>query len=476
VSGLVVVGDVLLDTDIDGTVARTSPEAPVPVLEISRRRRRPGGAGLAALLAAAGTRPVTLIAALGTDPDSRRIIELFADRCRVLPLQLQGTPACKTRVRGPKGQLLRIDHGTGRAGDGPVSADIERAVAGADAILVADYGRGVAAHPRLRSLLTAAARQVPVVWDPHPRGPAPVPGVRAVTPNRDEAFAYTGRAPEEAAAMLVADWHAHAVVVTDGDRGAVLHRRGSATRRVPAPAPDAAPAPTPPDVCGAGDRFAGALAGALADGAGLTRAVTTAVASATGFVRAGGAGAVAVTADLGADSTPQPTAVRTPRPPTGSEAAAADPVHPAVALARRTRARGGTVVATGGCFDLLHPGHTDLLRRARALGDVLIVCVNSDASVRRNKGPSRPVVGQQDRVRLLCELGSVDAAIVFDEPTPAEVLALLRPDVWVKGDDYRGRRLPEAPVVEGFGGRIALVPLLDGYSTSRLVETVRARP
>src|SRR5699024_7809126 len=180
VSGLVVVGDVLLDTDIDGTVARTSPEAPVPVLEISRRRRRPGGAGLAALLAAAGTRPVTLIAALGTDPDSRRIIELFADRCRALPPQPPGTPAGKPRVRGPKGQLLRIDHGTGRAGDGPVSADIERAVAGADAILVADYGRGVAAHPRLRSLLTAAARQVPVVWDPHPRGPAPVPGVRAV--------------------------------------------------------------------------------------------------------------------------------------------------------------------------------------------------------------------------------------------------------------------------------------------------------
>jgi rfaE bifunctional protein nucleotidyltransferase chain/domain len=132
------------------------------------------------------------------------------------------------------------------------------------------------------------------------------------------------------------------------------------------------------------------------------------------------------------------------------------------------------VVATGGCFDLLHRGHVSLLTAARALGDALVVCLNSDASVRRSKGPDRPLVTAEDRARVLSALSCVDGVVVFDEATPAEILAELRPDVWVKGSDYTGQDIPEARVVEEAGGRVVLLPVVDGYSTTRLVDRSRA--
>jgi D-beta-D-heptose 7-phosphate kinase / D-beta-D-heptose 1-phosphate adenosyltransferase len=140
----------------------------------------------------------------------------------------------------------------------------------------------------------------------------------------------------------------------------------------------------------------------------------------------------------------------------------------------RVRARGGTVVATGGCFDLLHVGHLATLRAARALGDCLIVCVNSDDSVRRLKGQDRPLTGEADRARLLGALDCVDAVVIFDEPTPETVLDRLRPDIWVKGGDYGV--LPEAGLVSAWGGRSVIVPYVDGRSTTRTITAARAAP
>jgi len=140
----------------------------------------------------------------------------------------------------------------------------------------------------------------------------------------------------------------------------------------------------------------------------------------------------------------------------------------------RVRRAGGRLVATGGCFDLLHRGHISLLNQARALGDALVVCLNSDASVQRAKGAGRPVVPQQDRAQVLNALAAVDAVAIFDEKTPAALLARLQPDVWVKGDDYADRILPEAEVVERNGGSVVLLPVVPGYSTSQLVHTARS--
>jgi rfaE bifunctional protein nucleotidyltransferase chain/domain len=141
----------------------------------------------------------------------------------------------------------------------------------------------------------------------------------------------------------------------------------------------------------------------------------------------------------------------------------------------RVRARGGTVVATGGCFDLLHAGHIATLEAARALGDCLVVCLNSDDSVRRLKGPSRPLVPATDRARVLEALAPVDAVVVFEEDTPLEAIRRLRPDVWAKGGDYAGAELPEAAVLREWGGQSVVLPYLRGRSTTRLVETARAR-
>ncbi|WP_117214641.1 D-glycero-beta-D-manno-heptose 1-phosphate adenylyltransferase, partial [Allorhizocola rhizosphaerae] len=206
------------------------------------------------------------------------------------------------------------------------------------------------------------------------------------------------------------------------------------------------------DACGAGDRFAAAATAALADGAVTSEAVSAAVEAAAVFV-AGGAAS-------GYGRAPRPRAA------SGVGMAAAERVISA------TRATGGTVVATGGCFDLLHAGHVSTLQAARALGDCLVVCLNSDASVRARKGPGRPVVSEQDRARLLLALECVDAVVIFDEDTPVELLSRLRPDVWVKGGDYRAEQMPEAEHVAAMGGQAVTVPYLDGRSTTELIRSM----
>jgi D-beta-D-heptose 7-phosphate kinase / D-beta-D-heptose 1-phosphate adenosyltransferase len=450
---LVVVGDALLDRDVDGAVERLSPDAPVPVVDEGAVRARPGGAALAATLAAASGRPVTLVTALARDDAGAELAALLDGHgVEVADLGLDGATPEKVRITTGGRPLLRLDRGGGGAVGAP-GASVRAAIGWAGAVLVADYGRGVAAEPELRTGLEGL--DVPVVWDPHPRGPAPVPGVRLATPNLAEA---TALVPEPSgdglpvvaarARALAARWGADAVCVTCGARGAVVAAGDEPARAVPA-APVAGG-----DPCGAGDRFASAAAEALADGAGVPAAVERAVAAASAFVGAGGAGAIA----------------QVPPPP-----AAAERPSDAVALARSVRAGGGTVVATGGCFDLLHPGHVRTLEAARALGDCLVVLLNSDASVRALKGPGRPVVGEADRAAVLRALRCVDAVLVFGETTPVAALEAVRPHVWAKGADYAGRELPEADAVARWGGELCLLPVVDGQSTTRLIEEATLR-
>jgi D-beta-D-heptose 7-phosphate kinase/D-beta-D-heptose 1-phosphate adenosyltransferase len=460
---LVVVGDLLLDRDVDGRAERLCPDAAAPVVDERARSARPGGAGLAAVLAAADGRCVTLVTALARDGAAAELRELLDARgVRVVDLGLAGTTPEKVRIRADGRALVRLDRGAGGA-PGPLTAAAREALRSAGAVLVSDYGRGLAAEPTVRAALEELAVDVPLVWDPHPLGPDPVPGARVVTPNAAEAaravaersvaspFAALARGPDGPvttasahARALTRRWRAVSVCVTLGARGAVLGFADGAPLAVPA-----APA-AHGDPCGAGDRFASALAGRLADGELPSRAVGAAVASASAFVAAGGAGALRGPGD-GRGPTPRP----------GEDA---------VALARRVRAAGGTVVATGGCFDVLHAGHAAMLAAARSLGDCLIVCLNADVSVRRLKGPTRPVVGQDDRAALLCALGCVDAVAIFDEDVPERVLRVLRPHLFVKGGDYHAAELPEAATLAPWGGRAVTVPFVAGRSTTRILE------
>jgi rfaE bifunctional protein nucleotidyltransferase chain/domain/rfaE bifunctional protein kinase chain/domain len=461
---LVVVGDALLDHDLCGRAERLAPDAPVPVVHGARRSSRPGGAALAACLAASDGRPVTLVTALGDDTASDTLRGLLAGRVHLVPVPLEGTLSSKTRVMAGNRPLLRLDDGEGRARAATRAA--EDAVTGADGILVADYGRGTA--DVLRAALATAAVRTPMVWDPHVRGRTPVPGVRLATPSAQEARAFARRpettdgAGEEAglrsaardARTLVRAWQARAVAVTLGERGALLSH-GETPLLVPTPAA------VPGDPCGAGDRFAAAAAGLLADGELTEAAVQAAVHAATRYVAEGGARAIAT--------------VDQPDPPEPA-LSDGDTTGDAVRTAARVRTAGGTVVAAGGCFDLLHAGHVALLQAARRAGDCLIVCVNSDDSVRRRKGAGRPLVPVADRVRVLRALECVDAVAVFDEDTPERILGELRPHIWAKGGDYARTELPEQPLVESWGGQVLLLPYLDGRSTTGLARRAAQAP
>jgi rfaE bifunctional protein nucleotidyltransferase chain/domain/rfaE bifunctional protein kinase chain/domain len=462
---LLVVGDALLDVDVVGSVERVCPDAPALVVEAGEERARPGGAALAAALAGRTGAEVVLLAPLADDEDAERLAALLAEEgVRVVRLPWTGTTPVKQRVRSCGQTLVRLDRG-GRPGTvGPVPAEARAALEAAAGVLVSDYGRGAAADPAVRDLLTRAARRGPVVWDPHPRGAPPVPGTSLVTPNRAEAalLAPGETVPggpldvaAECAARLVGHWSSRAVVVTLGDRGAVLSYGEDPPLVVPAPrVPDG-------DTCGAGDAFAATAAVALSRGALPSEAVATAVEAAAAFVAGGGAAGMRPVAEEAAAAGPAP--------------APDDDAHP-LTVVRAVRARGGRVVATGGCFDLLHAGHVATLEAARALGDCLVVCLNSDASVRRLKGPDRPLVGEQDRARVLRALRCVDAVLVFGEDEPGAALQQLRPDLWVKGGDYSGTRLPEADVLAEWGGRAVVLPYLQGRSTTGLVRAAAGRP
>ncbi|MFF2030368.1 PfkB family carbohydrate kinase [Arthrobacter sp. NPDC058192] len=458
---ITVVGDVLLDVDIEGETTRLCPDAPVPVVDVAAVRRRAGGAGLVASMLADDGHEVSLVTVLAGDEAGRTLGSCLGAVSLVAGPSGLPTPV-KTRVRAAGRPVVRYDEGCGEVRTPEVTGAMLRAIRHAAVIVVSDYGRGLTSNPRLRAALELAAARVPVIWDPHPKGAAPVPGADVVTPNLAEARGFLAAAagldgsagsgtesPASLARVLRQRWGSKAVLVTLGEVGAELAVAGLPGQRIAAPRVDVA------DPCGAGDRLAATLALHRARGHGVEEAAALAVRDAAAFLGRGGVETLGRHGPGG------------PHPAPGGPAAA-DPVS----LARRIQARGGTVVATGGCFDLLHAGHARTLAAAAKLGDCLIVCLNSDASVRRLKGPERPILNQADRKELLESLGAVDAVVVFEEDTPEACLAQLRPDIWVKGGDYDPASLPEAALVESWGGRCAIVPYHPARSTTVLARSL----
>jgi D-beta-D-heptose 7-phosphate kinase / D-beta-D-heptose 1-phosphate adenosyltransferase len=459
---VVVVGDAVLDVDAVGNATRLCPDAPAPVLEDVAEHARPGGAGLAAIMAAADGKPTVLVTSCGDDEAGERLLGLLNERgVDVVRVPYDGPTTVKYRVRAGGQSLLRMDSGGhGRHGDPPTAvADYARE---AESVLVSDYGLGLAGLPGIAAAIRDRPRTTPLVWDPHPRGPHPIPGIDVLTPNAAEArllarrIDKAGEAEPAAnvlahasrdAAILVAGLGPRAVAVTLGATGALL------SYGTEAPFLATPPTGAHGDSCGAGDRFAVSVATGLGVGLLPTEAVHRAVTAAAWYIAAGG-----------------PESLRTPDGP-GSRR---DPWTSARSAADRVHASGGVVVATGGCFDLLHAGHIETLRAARGLGDCLVVCLNSDASVRRLKGPARPLVSAVDRARVLRALEFVDDVVVFDEDTPAEALTGIRPDIWVKGGDYADASVPESATLARWGGQTVLLPYLEGRSTTSLVEAAAA--
>jgi D-beta-D-heptose 7-phosphate kinase/D-beta-D-heptose 1-phosphate adenosyltransferase len=462
---VLVVGDVMLDTYVWGEVGRISPEAPVPVVRATHRSHQPGGAANVAMNIARLGANAEVIGFTGGDESEALLAEgLRANGIATWFVVSEGFPTiAKQRILGGRQQMLRLD--TERLG-ARAKDDYERLTASVlarlpecDAVVLSDYAKGALTPEVCRAVIDAARRlDVPVLVDPKSADFARYRGATTVCPNLGELAAAVhldGRdlkALLDAAEELVAELDLEFLTATLGERGIALVRPGN---RFVAPAV----ARQVFDVSGAGDTVIAVLALCLASGLKAETAVE--LANVAAGIVVGKVGTVPVEKyELLAALAPQ-IALH-----------AEDKVVTREDLVRRValwKANGERVVFTNGCFDLLHIGHITLLEQARRFGDKLIVAINSDASVRGLKGPSRPIVGETERARVLAALAAVDAVVVFGETTPLELIVAARPDVIVKGGDYAVETVVGAGEVQSWGGQVKIVPLVAGYSTTQLI-------
>ncbi|HET9149119.1 MAG TPA: D-glycero-beta-D-manno-heptose-7-phosphate kinase [Alphaproteobacteria bacterium] len=467
---IAVIGDVMLDRYAYGDVDRISPEGPIPVFRRRRAVAMLGGAGNVVRNVTALGAKAALVGAVGTDAEGREVRQLVRADAGILS-RLVADPAhrttVKTRFVAGQQQLLRADEES----DGPFVPRLERAlmsaargaIARAAAVVMSDYGKGVMSSAVAAAIIAAARRhRVPVVVDPKGSDWSRYKGASLVTPNRrelEEAFGKPlvgDRAIVTAARALIARYRLGAVLVTRSAEGmsAVSAR---AVSHLPAEAREVF------DVSGAGDTVVAAVAAGLA--AGLPLADAARIANAAAGIVVGKLGtAVAYRSEVFAAL--HAAGVAGAERKVATLASALD----RVALWRR---QGLKVGFTNGCFDLLHPGHLHLLRQARASCDRLIVGLNTDASVRRLKGPTRPVQAESARAAVLGSLADVDLVVPFADATPIRLIRTLRPDVLVKGADYTVKTVVGAAFVRGYGGTVLLAELKPGHSTTATVARLK---
>lgn len=461
-----VVGDLMLDEYVMGAVERISPEAPVPVVRVRDTEHRLGGAANVARQVAALGAEVCLAGVIGDDAAGEDFLRLCAashlDTSAVVKLPERRTTR-KLRVLGHSQQLLRLDWEDAKPCAPQVTVRmISKLTEGPrpDAIILSDYAKGVLTAETIAGL-TGLRGTGPIVVDPKHRDFTRYRGATTITPNLRELEAAAGQTldADDAAAVAAAARPLaeaaglEAMVVTLGDRGMLVVPKQGHYTAVPAIQRAVY------DVTGAGDTAISVLTLSLAAKAPLLAAAQ--LANAAAGVSVGQIGAVAVDASSIRDALAA-------RP--DSKILSRDDL---VARAATWRMAGKRIVFTNGCFDLLHAGHLSLLSQAAKLGDVLVLAINSDASVRRLKGAERPLVPQEDRAAVLAALEFVDAVTIFDEDTPLEVLQSVRPQVLVKGGDYKLETVVGRDFMEATGGRVTLVPLTPEKSTTALVERIR---
>ncbi|MBZ0134981.1 MAG: D-glycero-beta-D-manno-heptose 1-phosphate adenylyltransferase [Planctomycetes bacterium] len=465
-----VVGDLILDHYVFGVVSRISPEAPIPVLHVVREEDRLGGAAnVAANILSLGGRG-SLVGAIGCDEPGSR----FRKLAKGLSLSATVTPArptvLKTRMVSQNQQMLRVDRELlGALSQGELREVTQRAVkaaSGVGAVVISDYGKGVITPESAQALIAAATRAgVPVIVDPKGRDYSRYRGAAAVTPNRAEAEAATGidcgtlDGVREAGKLLCRKLKLKAAVITLSAQGvAVIPARGEMTH-FPAQARSVY------DVTGAGDTFIAGFALCVAGGADFHTAAR--IANYAAALKVARFGAVAITREELRRSVISAHE--------GFDHAGKVVTHDELGDALdEHRKRGERIVFTNGCFDLLHQGHVTYLNFCRGQGDVVVIGLNSDASVRRLKGPTRPVNEGDARARVLAALNDVDYVTLFEDDTPEKLIRKVRPDVLVKGEDWSGKSVAGADFVEASGGRVVFAPLVAGKSTTNLIAKAKA--
>lgn len=462
------IGDVILDRYVYGDVERISPEGPIPVLRVREEKAMLGGAGnVVRNLAALGAR-VSFASVVGKDEageEIARMLEALDGLEASLVVDPSRRSTVKTRYVSMSQQILRADQESNAA----ISAALEEELIGrirkllrdVRVVVLSDYGKGVLTWGLCASVIEAArAAGVPVIVDPKGRDYGLYRGASIVTPNRKELAEASGEALSGSDAIVSAaerliERHAfEAMIVTRSQEGMSVIERGGRVAHLPAEAREVF------DVSGAGDTVISTLAAALA--AGLTLVEAASLANAAAGIVVGKVGTAVVY--------PDELAAKLREHELSSIELKVVTRQAAADIVAAWRRKGLKVGFTNGCFDLLHPGHVSLLTQSRALCDRLVVGLNSDASVSRLKGPTRPIQTEIARATVLASLANVDLVVIFEEDTPEELIEALHPDVLIKGGDYTVETIVGAAFVQSYGGRVAVIDLVPGFSTTKTVE------
>ncbi len=476
---VLVVGDFMLDRYVYGNAERLSPDAPVPVLTAERQTHTPGGAANVCMQLRALRAEVCCVGIVGRDDAADHL----RDGLRQHGCDVAGLIACPDRPttvkhnfvglaqhRHPQ-KMFRVDDERSTPIDHATAdqllAVINRLLPDTDIVCLEDYNKGVLTEPLCQAVIAAAERRgVPVLVDPAAiRDYAKYRHATCITPNRTEAALATDHpAPPtdtaeltDLARRLLRELQLQTVVLTLDKQGALLVRKGRRAQLLPTRAREVY------DVTGAGDMILAMLAAARANGIDWPAALE--LANVAAGLEVERFGVVPISVDQVLLAVLQRDA---------EQLGKLRPLELLLTELAAHRAQGKRLAFTNGCFDILHAGHVAFLREARRQGDLLIVALNSDASIRRIKGPNRPVNHEADRVMVLSELQSVDYIVLFDDDTPSRLIEAVRPDVLVKGADYTRERVVGHELVEAYGGRVALVPLIQGRSTTNIIRRIEA--
>lgn len=464
---VLVIGDVMLDKYVWGQVERISPEGPIPIVRETSQTQRPGGAANVAMNIATLGAKVTITGIAGNDADQKRLEQLLHEAginaCLVKDSSIP--TISKLRILSGNQQILRLDTEElpkQEAGNShnELLGIFRQEVLKSQVVILSDYAKGVLSEPVCREIISVCqSLNVPVIVDPKAKDFARYRGATTICPNLAELSWATDCPSKELSTMLTAakakleEWQLKYLTVTLSEKGIALLKNNSEYH---------APAVVRHvyDVSGAGDTVVATLALSIASG--LTPETAVQLANYAAGVVVGKVGTVPIyKEELIAALSPE-IALHAPE-----KVLSLDRLQNRIAS---WRASGDKIVFTNGCYDLLHIGHVTLLNQARMQGDRLIVAINSDASVRRLKGPSRPIVGEKERASILAALAVVDAVVIFDELTPLECIKATRPDVLVKGGDYTEETVVGAKEVKSWGGRTLLVPIVEGFSTTSLIQ------
>ena len=488
---ILVVGDLMLDQFVQGDVHRISPESPVPVLSVTRETSMPGGAGNV-LSNLRGLNVATdVIAVIGADHNGdilSGLISALGIDANNLVVRGDEPTTLKTRFISGHQQMLRVDHET----TAKLSSDIEQKIIAAldtlipsqNALILSDYGKGVLTDAVLKHAITLAnAHNIPVLIDPKGTDYARYAGATTITPNRKELSEATGGKPLSedediitAAMSLINDCGIKSVVATRSQDGMSIIQTGFAPVHLRTHAREVF------DVSGAGDTVISTIGAALAAGASLVDAAR--IANIAGGIVVGKVGTAAIRAKELMDALHDPDAALAITP--AGDRAAIDRSRmaqiadwdTALEQIERWRARGLVVGFTNGCFDILHAGHVNYLNEARNHCDRLVLGLNDDQSIRILKGPTRPVNDQISRATVIGALGAIDMVVFFgaktagEDNTAGDLIRHLKPDLYFKGNDYTIDQLPEAKIMASFGGKVELIKLTEGLSTTKTIEKI----